>query len=94
MTEYKQALIKSVRKKLDSWPEDQEVVQHKELYRFLQSISETAVVIGLDRAGDMAQLLIEQLHEIDEREWTKESLRAFLNPLLSIFFFLLKNIQV
>jgi len=87
MKNYKQALIKSFRKKLESWPYEREYVHHQDLHQFLQSISETAAVIGLDKAGDLIQLLIEQLQENKEKEWTREGLRDFLSPLLSIFYY-------
>ncbi len=86
MNNYKQELIRYVRKKLETWLNEESIKQN-ELYRFLQSLSQTAAVIGLDRASDMAQSLIGQMNENDEKEWTKESIQEWLSPLISIFYY-------
>ena len=86
MNKYLQTLKKNVRKQLEEWLNGQGCIQYKELYRFLHSISGTAMTIGFNQAGEVAQSLISQLEENDEREWTKEDLQEFLYPLMSIFY--------
>lgn len=86
MNKYLQTLVKNVRKQLEMWLDEQKRIPHKELYRFLHSISGTATTIGFSQAGEIAQSLMSQLTENDEREWTKEELQGFLLPLISIFY--------
>ena len=79
-------MVKNVRKQLEEWLNEQGNIEYKELYRFLHSISGTAMTIGFNQAGEVAQSLISQLEGDDEREWTKEDLQEFLLPLMSIFY--------
>jgi diguanylate cyclase (GGDEF)-like protein len=87
MNKYLQTLVKNVRKQLEVWLNEQTRISHKELYRFLHSISGTATTIGFNQAGEMAKSLMSQLNENEEREWTKEELQGFLFPLISIFYY-------
>ncbi|TXC91275.1 diguanylate cyclase [Metabacillus litoralis] len=87
MNKYLQTLVKNVRKQLESWLNEHQIIQHSELYRFLHSISGTASTIGFTVAGEMAQKLMDQLKEFEEKEWTKEELQSFLFPLISIFYY-------
>ncbi|MCM3412924.1 diguanylate cyclase [Metabacillus litoralis] len=87
MSKYLQTLIKNVRKQLEAWLNEQQEIQHKELYRFLHSISGTAATIGFSEAGDMAQELMSHLKEHEERVWDKEELQSFLLPLISIIYY-------
>lgn len=86
MNKYLQTLVKNVRKQLESWLNENIIIEHKEVYRFLHSISGTASTIGFTEAGEMAQTLMGYLKENEEREWTREDLQAFLLPLISIIY--------
>jgi len=86
MNHYKQELIRYVRKKLETWLY-QESIKQNEFVRFLHSISQTAMVIGLESASDLAQALIDQINENDEKEWNKESIQEWLYPLISLFYY-------
>ena len=61
MNKYLQTLKKNVKKQLEEWLNGQGCIQYKELYRFLHSISGTAMTIGFNQAGEVAQSLISQL---------------------------------
>lgn len=87
MNKYVQNLIKNFRKQLEVWLNKQNGIQQKELYRFLHSIAGTAATIGFIKAGEMADALMSQLNETDQREWTKEEVQGFLLPLISIFYY-------
>ncbi|MFJ8236159.1 diguanylate cyclase [Ureibacillus sp. NPDC094379] len=86
MDKYSKALVKNVRKQLDTWLNAKDTILHKDFYRFLHSIAGTAATIGFDQAGESAQILMSQLDENDEKEWTKGELQEFLLPLISIFY--------
>ncbi|MEH7387016.1 response regulator [Bacillus sp. JJ1521] len=87
MNKYLQSLVKSVRKQLEKWMNEQESIQQKELYRFLHSISGTAATIGLNEATEVAQSLMQGMEEGVEKDWTKEELQTFLLPLISVFYY-------
>ncbi|PMC40673.1 diguanylate cyclase [Bacillus sp. UMB0899] len=87
MNKYFQLLVKNVKKQLETWLNEKEVIQHKEVYRFLHSIAGTASTIGFTVAGDMARKLMGQLNLDEEREWKKEDLQSFLLPLISIIYY-------
>ncbi|WP_273124001.1 diguanylate cyclase [Metabacillus sp. HB246100] len=86
MNKYLQTLVKNVRKQLEAWLNEQEGIHHRELFRFLHSISGTAETIGFSEAGKMARSLMESIDEKEDKEWTKEELQSFLFPLISIFY--------
>jgi len=87
MNKYFQLLVKNVRKQLESWLNEKEIIQHKEVYRFLHSIAGTASTIGFTVAGDMARKLMDQINLDEEKEWKKEELQSFLLPLISIIYY-------
>ena len=87
MNKYFQLLVKNVRKQLESWLNEKEVIQHNEVYRFLHSIAGTASTIGFTDAGEMAKKLMDQLNVDEERDWIKEELQTFLLPLISVIYY-------
>ena len=87
MNKYQQLLIKNIRINLEKWAGETDSIAHEEVYRFLHSIKGTAATIGLDKASEIAEKLMEQLNEKEDRLWKKDELQSFLHPLISLFYY-------
>ncbi len=86
MNKYSQTLVRNIKKQLEIWLNEQELIQHREVYLFLHSIAKTASTIGFTEVGNMASSLVGQLDVNEEREWKKRDLQTFLLPLISIIY--------
>lgn len=86
MQKYKSKLMEKIRNQLSVWLNQSETVSTGELYKFLHSLAGTAPTIGLDRIGESARRLMQNLDEDEKESWTKEKLQDFLSELLTILF--------
>lgn len=87
MSKYQQTFVRNVRRQFESWLNNNESVQHKDVYRFLHSIAGTSKTIELFRMGEMAQSLLDELREDDNSEWNREKLQRFFLPLISLLYY-------
>jgi two-component system, cell cycle response regulator len=83
---YKSLLIQKIKTQLSHWFESnpRNLIDNKEVYRFLHSIKGTAGTIQLGGVLQITNDLLEKMKEDDEKEWDKEELREFLYHLLNV----------
>lgn len=86
MEKYKKKLLDNMNKQLGDWFEGNEPVPHKEVYRFLHSVSGTASSIGLNPVGEIARNLLNTLTEDDEKQWNLKDLKVFLFEVLTLIY--------
>ncbi|WP_243387327.1 diguanylate cyclase [Bacillus kexueae] len=77
MDKYKQHFFNNIRTKLEQWESLSEIT-NEEVYRFLHSLAGTSSIIGLQKIGDKARVLMEQLDETSDRKWTFEEVKRYL----------------
>ncbi|QOR68361.1 diguanylate cyclase [Cytobacillus suaedae] len=86
MEKYKKKLIENMHKQLGNWLEGNEPIPHKEIYRFLHSVSGTASSIGMQEIGETARNLLNTLKEDDPKQWEIKDVKVFFFELLTLVY--------
>ncbi|USG68505.1 response regulator [Brevibacillus ruminantium] len=81
---YRDALMASIHKQLETWFDQPHPIPREEVYRFLHSLKGTSGTIGLDDLSTLSEQLLEKLEHIPFKEWPLEDLREFLLDLLTV----------
>ncbi|MBL0389044.1 response regulator [Tumebacillus sp. ITR2] len=87
MIKYQQLFKEQSTKQFESW-RTAESVSTEDLYQFLHRVKGSGASIGLPLWSLQAELLLDDLHraggEHNRKQWAREELFAFLNPLLQV----------
>lgn len=86
MDKYKSILLEKARTLISEWTKNDRPVTHREVYKFLHSLSGTAPTIGLTELGASAACLIKNVQEDSDETWLKDELFLFLSDLLTILY--------
>lgn len=78
MKKYKDSLILSIKRQLETWLDSAELVANEDVYRFIHSLKGTAATIGLNDLSEIAEIVMTQLTEHNYEEWDAEQLRQLL----------------
>ncbi|MBM7702484.1 diguanylate cyclase [Metabacillus iocasae] len=84
MEKYQVALFKNVRKTLKQWFEDDQIVPHTEVIRFLHSLAGTAQTVGLNELGEVARHLMEDVEQQEPHDWSNSELRTYLATIIRL----------
>lgn len=84
MMKYRDTLILTIHKQLETWIDQTEPVPHDDLYRFLHSLKGTAGTIGLADLSDLSQALLERLDAMPSKNWDTNDWREFLFELITL----------
>lgn len=83
---YKNLLFSKIKQQISKWFESdgEPVILNTDVYRFLTSLKISSETLQLGGLHQLAGKLMDQIKELDAKQWEKEELRNFLYDLISL----------